>query len=483
MKNILLFTLLMLCSAIYAQNITVSGKVVSTSYDAVEGAIILDERGNVITDTTDASGRFTFAAKEGDRFTVEKEGFELEWRTVYESTDFYTVILDVKVQEIESIVITRSNSEEALDIQNVNIIHYQPLNGAILTLKRSKRIYMLGLDSLRSEGPSYNLDIDKPKELFFDCLKNAYILSADSAYQFVITDSSLAMLSAIPISLFDQYIRPCVSKFDDRLIYEDFKRLNKEYNLTLRSNKLTRTVYNKFDLVGYQGAYEASLSVGKMVDPLDGDTLTDPMYLATKQRRDVYGRHDTEAAFKRALSKQKSTEIKEEAKMSGGASGDKGAPVMAGPRQSAWTNSNGKSFSKAMAEYLLLTKPIRIKTFQLKDFAVVIDYDSNVVEILDHFGYHIKKSAFEVSGEVKNVLQDRATGELYLYTRDGRNHKVFGIDPFTGQTAYLKNFNGMPNTEQAIIYDGYLYYKVLERDFYGINRVRLPRSIFYGEND
>jgi hypothetical protein len=245
----------------------------------------------------------------------------------------------------------------------------------------------------------------------------------------------------------------------------------------------TKTIYKKFDLIGYQGAYEASLSVGKMVDPLDGDTLTDPVYLATKQRRDVYARHDTEAAFKRALSKQKTTVSKEQAKMSGGEGGDKGAPVMEGPRPSAWTNSNGKSFSKAMANYILLAQPIKVKTFQLTDFAIVIDYDSNIVDVLDHFGFHIKKSSFVVSGNVKNVLQDKATGELYLYVRDGKNNKVYGLDPFSGQTSYLKNFGGMPNTEQAIIYDRYLYYKILERDFYGINRVRLPKTYFYAEEE
>lgn len=483
MKNVLLFTFLIIYSGVFSQNFTVTGIVVNTSNQPVKGAIVLGIRGNSITDSTNASGRFSFTAKEGDRFAIEKEGYELEWRTARKNTESYIVILDVKVQEIESIVITRSNSEEALDIQNVNIIHYQPLDGAILTLKKRKRFYMLGLDSLRSEGPSYILEIDKPKELFFDCLKNAYILSADSAYQFVITDSSLAMLTAIPMSLFDKYIRPCVSQFDDRLVFESFKRLNKEYSLTIHSTMPTKTIFQKFDVLGYQGAYEASLMVGKMVDPMDGDTLVDPIYLATKQRRDVYGRHDTEAAFERALSKQKATVMKEQDKVNSGVDDDKRLPVMSGPRTSAWTQSNGKSFSKAMANYILLTQPIKVKTFQLRDFAIVIDYDSNSVDVLDHFGFHIKESSFVVSGKVKNVLQDRATGELYLYVRDGKNNKVYGIDPFTGQTSYLKNFGGMPNTEQAIIYDRYLYYKVLERDFYGINRVKLPNSYFYAEKE
>ncbi len=412
----------------------------------------------------------------------------MEWRTVSLKEKSYLIILDTKVQEIESVVITRRNSEEALDIQNVNIIDYQPLDGAILTLKKKQRNYYLGMDSIRREGESYLLDIDRPQELFFDCLKSAYILSSDSAHQFVLTDSGLVMLSVVPMSLFDLYIRPCVSHFDNRLVYESFKRLNKEYSLTIHSKMPTKLIFQKFDLIGYQGAYEASVAIGKMVDPLDGDTLKDPFYLATKQKRDVYGRHDSEGAFSRARSEQRIAEMKEEAMAKAtftkeSPNNSDNPPTTSGPRTSAWTNSSGKSYASAMAAYILLSKPLEITTFQLNDFSVVVDYDSNVVHVLDHYGFLITESSFEVSGDVKNVLQDKATGELYLYTRDGKNHKVYGIDPFTGRTVYLKNFGGMPHTKHAIIYDGYLYYKLLERDFYGINRVRLPNSIFYAEED
>lgn len=475
-----LFTIFLLCCiTLHAQKVTVSGVVVNRFNEPMSGAYVLNESGKRISDSTDATGAFRFRANVGDIFGVEKKGFELVFNTV-EANRKYRVKLDLKVQEIESIVITRQNSEEALDIPSVNIIDYQPLDEIILTLKKKKRTYYLGMDSLRQEGPSYALNINRPRELFFDCLKNAYVVSEDSAHQFVLLDSGLVMLSAVPISMFNRYIRPCVSNFDNRLVYEKFTRLQKEYTLTMHSRMPAKQVFHKFDIIGYQGAYEASLAIGKMVDPLEGDTLTDPFYLATKQRRDIYGRHDSEGAFKAAIFAQKVIEAKETAKARATVVESPNVslipPVMSGARTSSWTKSSGKSFAEAMAAYILLAQPLDIRTFQVQDYSVVVDYDSNTVHVLDHFGFKINDSYFFVAGNVASVLQDKSTGELYVHTQDDRNHKVFSLDPFTGNTKYIKNFGGMPNARQLVIYDGYLYYKILDRDFFGLNRVKLPNS-------
>jgi hypothetical protein len=458
----------------------VSGTVVDNAKQPIAGAVILDENGHVLADTTQLDGAFYFKAVEGSRFGVEVPGYELKWRTVRAEMTHYRVLMDVKSQTMESVVITRRNSEEALDIKNVNIIHYQPLDGAILTLKKEKRTYYLGMDSLQKEGGSFPLNIDRPTELFFDCFRNAYVLSADSAYQFIMLDSGLIVLPPIALNLFNHYIRPCVAKFDQRLVMEELSSLNKEYALHLYENESSKEVFHRFDELGYQAAFEASLAMGQNVDPNNGDTLVDPIYLRRQMRRDVYGRNETGEDFKRALVRQD-----EEARfvnMEAAATykvGDSLQPLARQRGQSyfgstdAWRNS--RNWIQAMAAYRLFTQPVDIKTFQMGNFLAVVDYDSNAVHVLDHQGHLIKSSYFEVEGEVKRLIQDRATEQLFLYTKDRANHKVFGLDPFTGRVSYLKNFGGMPHAKQAIIYDGYLYYKVLERDFYGINRVLLPK--------
>lgn len=486
MKALLFFVSILSASVIYGQKIAVSGIILDTSKKPIAGAVIIDANGHFLADSTDQSGEFFFEAKTGLRFGVDVAGFELEWRTVRSEETFYEIVMDTKVQTIESIVITRRNSEEALDIKNVNIIHYQPLDGAILTLKKEKRTYYLGMDSLQKEGVSFPLDIERPKELFFDCFRNAYVLSADSAYQFVMLDTALLVLPGISLGLFDQYIRPCVSRFGDRLVMEQFTNLNKEYDLVLYDQQRPKYIFNRRDELGYQAAYEASIGVGKMVDPNDGDTLVDPVYLRRQQRRDVYGRHDTSEDFYRARAEQNETAAMADRE----AAATFGEPDSIRPlipsrqqfgSQDAWRSS--RSWASAMASYLLFTQPINIKTFQISNFMAVVDYDSTIVHVLDHNGYSVKSSFFDVEARVERAMQDKATGYLYLYVKDRGNHKVYGLNAFTGEVHYLKNFGGMPHTEQAIIYDGYLYYKVLERDFYGINRIRLPGMEFFASEE
>jgi len=486
MRTALLFLSMVFTGTLWAQQVTVSGKVVNTSKQPVAGAIIIDVNGHILCDTTDESGAFFFEAQVGSRFGVDLTGFELEWRTVRAEETFYEVTMDTKVQSIESVVITRRNSEEALDIKNVNIIHYQPLDGAILTLKKEKRTYYLGMDSLQKEGVSFPLQIDRPNELFFDCFKNSFVLSADSAYQFVMLDTALLVLPGISIDVFNQYIRPCVSKFDDRLVMEQFTSLNKEYDLVMYNKQTSKRIFHRRDQIGYQAAYEASIAVGERVDPNDGDTLVDPVYLRRQQRRDVYGRHDTSEDFYRARAEQDEiASLADREAASTFYSGDSLRAVIPTRQdfgsQDAWRNSG--DWASAMASYMLFTQPIKIKTFQIGNFMAVVDYESNEVNILDHNGFKIKSTSFDVESDVKRVMQDRATDYLYLYTRGQGNHKVYGLNAFTGEVHYLKNFGGMPHAEQAIIYDGYLYYKILERDFYGINRIRLPGMDFFASED
>lgn len=486
LKNIIFFLFVLLFFSGWSQEIEISGKVQSRNGKPLSGAIIINQQGASL-DTTDVNGAFKgIQVTIGERFGVDMPGYELLWTTVGAQKRTYNLVLDTEIQELETIVITRRNSEEALDIKNVNIIHYQPLDGTILTLKKEKRTYYLGMDSLRREGISYPLNIEKPKELFFDCFQNAYVLNAEFAYQFVIVDSGLVMLSEVPLELFNQYIRPCIAKFDDRLVMESLTSLNKEYELKLYNNQQPRTIFHKRDELAYQAAYEASIAVGMTVDPNDGDTLVDPVYLRRQQRRNVYGRHDTEEEFKRARLDQMEREMVVDSEAAATFYSPDSVTTLnqRGPKfgsQDAWRSST--DWAEGMASYILFTQPIDIKSFQIGTFVAVVDFDSNVVHIFDHYGYSIKTSAFNVESDTKNVLQDRATGQLYLYTRDNGNHKVFALDAFTGQTSYLKNFGGMPHTEQAIIYDGYLYYKILERDFYGINRVRLPKVDFSSDLD
>lgn len=481
MKKFHVFFLLLTASFSFGQDQLVSGKVFDLSRQPVVGAKLLDIHGNALCEATDESGAFSFEGKVGDRFGIDKYGYDLVWKTIENGVFEYKIMLDVKIQEIELISISRQTSQEALDIRNVNIIDYQPLNGCILTLKKEKTTYYLGLDSIQKQGISFPLTIERPRELFFDCNKSAYILSADSAFQYALLDSGLVILAEIGIEEFDQYIRPCVSRFDNRLVFRSYSDYNKSYDLVMYDSAVARPIFNRKDKIGYQMAWESAVAVGQNVDPIDGDTLANPVLLRQQQRRKVYGVNDTGEAFERSLYEQELAASKEQIAAMSTFNTD---TVM--PRRSndnpfgspdAWSMAG--NWEQNMAAYMIYTQPIKMRTFQIGNFMAIVDYDTNRIYLLDHYGYEIKRFDFELSADIKNILQDRSTQFLYLFAREGGNYKVYGLNAFTGQVMYLKNFGKMPHTEQAVVYDNYLYYKVLDRDFFGIERVRLPEMKFF----
>ena len=328
---------------------------------------------------------------------------------------------------------------------------------------------------------SFPLTIQRPRELFFDCNKSAYILSADSAFQYALLDSGIVFLAKIGIEEFDQYIRPCVSRFDNRLVFRKYSDYNKSYDLVMYDSTKARQIFNRKDQIGYQMAWESAVLVGQNVDPNNGDTLANPILLRQQQRRKIYGVNDTGEAFERSLYEQELAASKEQIAAMSTFNTD---TVM--PRRSndnpfgspdAWSMAG--NWEQNMAAYMIYTQPIKMRTFQIGNFMAIVDYDTNRIYLLDHYGYEIKRFDFELSADIKNILQDRSTQFLYLFAREGGNYKVYGLNAFTGQVMYLKNFGKMPHTEQAVVYDNYLYYKVLDRDFFGIERVRLPEMKFF----
>ncbi len=465
----------------FAQQQSVDGRVLDSSRKPVAGATIISETGATLCPVTDADGLFSFKGTVGDKFAVEKTGFDVKWTTIEKGVNTYKVTLDVRVQEIESVQITRQNSQVALDIANTNIIDYQPFEDCILTLKKRKNRYFVGIDSLRKEGISFPIEILRPQSFFFDCMKNAYILSADSAYQFVLLDSGIVVLSTLSYEQFELFIEPCVSKFEDRLVHRHFTDLNKTYELTMYDNKEARQIFQRTDVLGYQGAWEASVTVGLTTDPLDGDTLTDPILRRQKERREVYKRHDTGPAFQKRLEQQQK-DAKQAEKY---AAFDVPVPVISPNtiansvygKQNAWSKS--QTWSSSMASYQLFTQPIHIKTYQIGNFMAVVDFLNDSVLILDHYGYRVKANSFSVDSDIEDVFQDKATGYIYLFTQDHGSHKIFGLNAFSGEVRYLKNFGGLPNTQDPVVYNNYLYYKVLDRGFFGIERVRLPKMEFF----
>ena len=482
MKALLLTLIFIVPFLASSQKKSITGQVISISNEQLSGVRIINIYGSDLCEVTDTEGRFSFKAEKGMRFGAELEGYELQWSVVSDAND-YTIKMETKVQEIESIVITRQSSEEALDIKNVNIIDYMPVSDYILTIKKKKGAYYFGFDRFQEEGPTYLLSIDKPKELFSDCMNNAYIISQDSAYQFMLSEDGLEIVSVSSIVDFDTYIRPCVSKFGERLVLERLKDLNQTYELTIYGDS-SRHVLSIQDGLGYQAAWEAAVRVGKTQDPNTLDPLMSPEMYQDRKRRVMYGRNDTGKDFYKDLQAQNLAAMEESAnaQLTHTANNGEAEMLSSGDTEyfggeDVWRVNEGTS--KDMASYILYTRPIDVRTFQIKDYMFVVDFLQDSILLFDHNGYKLKSTPFHVDSDIKDVMQDEATGYLYLYTRDHGNGKIFGLNALTGETEYLKNFRGMSGAEQILIHNNFLYYRILENDFFEVNRVRLPAMSFY----
>lgn len=478
MKSLLLTAIIVLTSALsLAQEQSVKGRVTNDAGKPIPGVQIINRKGYDLCERTNEYGEFTLTAEVGTEFGLMKTGFEILWTQVKDSLVSVKFQLNRKVQEIAPVVITRKNQQEALDIFNINILSFQPLGERILTLKYGRSEgYMLGLDNYGEEGISYSLTMNKPKKLFFDCMSNPYIISRDSAYMYSLGDSSLIIQSVSSIEQFRQNIMPCVGSFDDKIVMHSYSRFNQTYDLTIYDSAGTHDIFTFFDRESYQAAWEAyaKLVGTSSSELLTGDGVTDEQLYQElrRKRQEVYGRYDRSGDFQRALSKQNQAMDAEQAKVFAQEGYTRPTPI--------GNMSYGKSHgsvreSEYMSDFLMHSTPVRLNTFRVGNFLAVVNFEYDSVTVLDKYGAKIVTNAMDNGSRVEQVVQDKATGHIYLYAREEGGHKVYGLNVFTGQTTFVKDFGMLKHADDIKIYDSYLYYRYSENNFYQVNRVPLPR--------
>lgn len=476
MKTILLLLFVLGSFGTFSQETLIQGVAIDRTGNPIPGAEVINFKGKHITQC-DSLGKFSFNGERGIKYGLVKEDYSLTWFYASESDEPLRVFMDSKIQEIESVVITRKGSEDALDLENVNIIDYQPLQGYILTLKKKKASYYIGIDSISSEGLSVPISITKPRSLYFDCMQNTFILSRDSAYQFVILDGEIEYIAQMAMPTFNSYIRPCVAEFDSSLVLRRYSEHNKKYELTRYQNGEGYTFFSRMDTVGYQVASEDALLLGlKNGNDLFGDSLNDNVLYRRNEMRRIHNGENPDVNLK-AL--ESSSNILLERYQTG-----EDLPTnerLALERQlsyEAYSNSPNSRWEQLQGSYMLRSQPVKLESFQISDYLVTVDFDTDSVLLFDHAGNRLQSKSFIVPSDVKDIWQDRSNGYLFLYTIDHGNHKVYSLNAFTGEVQYLKNFKGVPYTENGLVYDNWLYYRYIENGFYGIKRIQLPEQSF-----
>ena len=459
-----------------AQDITIEARVVDENNTPIPGVQVIKRDGSKWVEPTNSEGRFTLDATPGTEFGLKKAGFDTYWTHVPYSDGRFKFTLTRKIQDLGPVVITQKGSEKALDIRNYNIIAYQPLGDEILTLKHRGKNYFLGIDRI---GGADTLNIpwirDRPVDFFFDCLSTPYVMTKDSAYQISLLNDELNILSTIDMQHFRSFIMPCVAAFDQGIVLNSYSDFNQTYDLTIHKKESEQTVYSFTDVQTYQAAWEAYAKlVGEGSNQLvTGDTITDEQLFQElrRKRREIYNRNDTGPDFQRALKLQERAFMQEQ--LRSGIGNAPGQVATAIPQGVFGRDFGASPEAVNLGEFLMFSHPISIKTFQLGNYMAVVNFEFDSITIIDYTGATLTKKPFEAPEKIEQVIQDKGTGQLYLYTNEG-SHKVYLLNAFTGETRFVKDFGILQHAADVRIYDSKLYYRMSVNQFYQINRVNLP---------
>ncbi|PWL24190.1 MAG: hypothetical protein DCO96_14390 [Fluviicola sp. XM-24bin1] len=477
MKTIVLFLIyIFYASYSNAQDVTIEARVVDENSTPIPRVQIVKRDGSEWCPPTNSEGRFVLTSESGAEFGLKKAGFETYWTLVPYDNGKFKFTLTRKIQDLGPVVITKKSSEKALDIKNYNIIAYQPLGDEILTLKHRGRKYYLGIDGI-GEFDTLNIPWtkDRPVDFFFDCLSTPYVLTKDSAYQFTLRDEKLEILSSVDMMHFRSFIMPCVAAFDQGIVLNSFSDFNQTYDLVIHGKESEQNVYSFTDRDTYQAAWEAYAKlVGEGSNQsLTGDTITDEhLYQELRRkRREIYQRNDTGPDFERALKKQEMDFISSQ--IQSGVTSAEGQVAMSIPRGVFGRDYGASPEATNLGNFLMLSHPIRIQTYQLGNYMAVVNFEFDSVSIIDYTGAMLSKKAFEAPKKIEQVIQDKGTGHIYLYTNDG-SHKIYLLNAFTGETTFVKDFGILKHAPDVKVYDHHLYYRMSDNQFYQVNRVVMP---------
>ena len=434
MKSTLLLLLISISSYSFSQ--TIEGKVLDPYGKPLFQAQIINAKNQLIT-VTDSLGNFDFDLSISNTFGIEKKGYRARWYKLGEDPKKKMIVyLDYYYQEVEQVVVSKAGVETAVDIENVNILDYRPFESTILTLKKKKNTYYIGIDSLGAEGVDYVFGYDKPKYLFEDCLGNMLLVCSNEVYQFVLYPDTMMIVSTMSINDFNKYLKPCVAQFDNGIVMEKLSLHNQAYELSiLEKEEDPKVFFKQVDEVSARVAQENALFLGLTNDEQNFMDSISNYKLETRRRlRKIHNGENPDVNYAFA---------------------------------------EGKTWEIQASDYILSSYPINVRSFQVNEYVVVVDFEVDSILVYNNKGGLMQSKSFSVGMDIKDVWQDDSDGSVYLYTRENGNHKIFSLDILTGKTVYLMSLKDLPFTKSEKVYNGWLYYRQMDNGFHGIQRLRI----------
>ena len=394
--------------------------------------------------------------------------------------DFVT---DVKY--IQEIVVKSSSTQTALDLYSQNILDYRVYGKDILTLKKRKRDYYIGIEYVNKEAENYQLEIDRPRSIYIDCMNNVFILNDYNAYQFVIKDS-IQVISVLNLGIFYANVKSCVGNFDSTLLVQRYTNYNKGYQLNMynKETKKKEVVFSMIDSVALNNYFD-------IINPNKRLRIVQNSQMHRNQRRPNSNQNLGDRYNQRGANDVKtpvgyndvyySTNRRMVNSFNNRVSVNPSAQQMKSLTSHYQFNdayfkslaSSRNVFYSMVLKNLYNTK-IEIKTFQLNNEEfMVVDRFKSMVSIFQKDGVLLTQMNFNFESVIIEMIQDPYTREVYFTSKTENLFKVHRLNIEDGTTHYVGGFKNIMLARTIKIFDGWIYYRVKKNDYYKLYRTRL----------
>ena len=445
MKLLLLFLGLFLCSFFsFSQKIKIT--VVDINDAPIENVFIVDKNRNKIDETNNEG--VVVINKSQDVIGLIKKGYTDRWLKIDGSDQKeIEIVLDYYYLDLDVVNVEQSKPEDALSIDAVNIIDYFPFDESILTLKRFKGKYYIGVDSIGREGIRHEFTIDKPRGLFMDCMGNMHVICPETVYQIVFTKDELVIIDETSKDLFNILLEPCVAKFGEKYVMKSLTYGNQAYSLELHNKESDPVIfYYQIDEISARVAAEEALKLEFAVrSDVYGDSMQAHALELRRFIRQIYSGENPDVNLAFIINDTKDA------------------------------RGNPKGWTEAMAQYKMFTYPINVRSFQVGSSIAVVDFEIDSLSIYSDEGKILSQVPFNIEGEIKEIWQDISNDNIYLYARNNGNYLIYYLNDATGETTFLKSTKDLGVTIGHRIHNGYLYYLKIENGFHKIHRIKLSR--------
>ncbi len=392
--------------------------------------------------------------------------------------DFVT---DVKY--IQEVVVRSSSTQAVLDLYSQNILDYRVYGRDILTLKKKKRNYYIGIEYADKEAENYLLEIEKPRSIYTDCMNNVFILNDDYAYQFVITDK-IKIISVLTMETYNANVKSCVGNFDNSILIRNYTDYNKAYHLNLynKKTKEKKVVYHSLDTVSLNN-YIDYVYPNRRYNIVQNSQMRDMarIQFSTNQRGNSQSCRTPNSQSVCSENTYFENNIILRNNLYNLPSIHPSIFTTQHLGSNYFFNDPYKQSLIDIRNYFdimilrnMFNKKIDISTFQLDDENyVVIDRLNYMVSIYNKEGILQTKKHFDFEEKVIETKQDPYTREIYFTSKTENLFKVHRLNIEEGTTHYVGGFKNIMLARTIKIFDGWIYYRVKKNDYYKLYRTRL----------